>query len=252
MAKKQDVAELVAPDPFLESASRVASWVEKHTRLLVLAVVGAALAVVAVLVLGAQKERSSAALTATFGKAVEKYQKAVELSTTATTADAKNKAFEEALPGFENLLKEHAAAPAARIAELYAADLGRRLGRLDAAEKHYAAFADQALPDDILLHLALEGAGYAAEDAKRLDQALAYFDRLGKLPDRYYRDYALMHQARILEAKGNKDDAIARYRTLLKEMTDSPLRSGAEGRLSALGAAPEPATASPALAPVAE
>lgn len=247
MAKKQEVAELVAPDPFLESASKAALWVERHTRLLVLAVAGVVLAIALVLVLGAQKERSSAALTATFGKAVEEYQDALSLAMTGTTAEAREKAYEKALPGFEGLLAQPGAGPAVQIAALYAADLSRRLGKLDAAEKHYAAYADQAKPEDSLLHLALEGAGYAAEDQNRPDDALRYFERLGSLPDRYYRDYALAHQARVLEKKGNEDEAILRYRKLLQEFTDSPLRATAETRLSALGASAEPAPA-PAVA----
>lgn len=249
MAKKQEVAELVAPDPFLESAGKVALWVEKHTRLLVLTVVGAALAVAAVLVLGAQKERSSAAVTASFGKAVEKYQDAIELSATGTTAEAKTKAYEAALPAFEGLLAEQASTPAVRLAALYAGDLARRLGRLDVAEKHFAAYAASAPPDDSLEHFALEGAGYAAEDANKLDAALAHFEQLGQLPERYYRDYALMHQGRILERQGKKDEAVARYKKLLEEMTDSPLRTTAESRLAALGASPAPAP-TPAPAPI--
>lgn len=245
MAKKQDVAELVAPDPFLESAGKVALWVEKNSRLLLLGAAGIVLAVIAVLVLGAQKERSAAALTASFGKAIEKYQGAIELSMTGTTAEAKQKSFEGALPAFESLLTEHAGTPAAQLAGLYVADLDRRLGRFDAAEKHYAAYADAVPTTDSLIHFALEGAGYSAEDGKRPDEALKYFDRLGQLPDKYYRDYALMHQGRILEAKGNKDEAIRRYQNLLKEMTDSPLRSAAETRLSALGAPAEPAAPAP-------
>lgn len=239
MAKNKEVAELVAPDPFLESAGKAALWVEKYARLLVLAAAGLVLAVVLVLVLGAQKERSSAALTARFGEAVEKYQDALALSATGTTAEAQNKAYEAALPEFERLLAENATSPAVRLGSLYAGDLARRLGRLDAAEKHFAAYADQAKPDDSLLHVALEGAGYAAEDQNRSDEALRYFERLADLPDRYYRDYALAHQARVLEKKGKKDEAIARYRSLLKEMTDSPLRAAAEARLAALGAKAE-------------
>lgn len=239
MAKNKEVAELVAPDPFLESAGQAALWLERHARLLVLAAAGLVLAVVLVLVLGAQRERSNAALTASFGKAVEKYQDAIGLSLTGTTAEARDKAYQAALPEFERLLAEHPQSPALRLAALYAGDLARRLGRLDEAEKHFSAYATQAAPDDSLLHLALEGAGYAAEDQNRPDDALRYFERLGSLPDRYYRDYALAHQARVLEKKGSKDEAVARYRTLLKEMTDSPVRSTAEARLAALGASAE-------------
>src|SRR5262245_37250466 len=105
-AKNDEIAELVADDPFLDTAHRYADWVEKNLRMVIGAVVGTLVVVGVGLAVHRGSERSASELTSDLTKAIDVYQKSVDLQTVATsTVPEKLKdSWRKALPAFEEVV----------------------------------------------------------------------------------------------------------------------------------------------------
>ena len=104
----------------------------------------------------------------------------------------------------------------------------------------------------------MEGRGVALENLGELDAALVAYEELAGRKGSFYRDMALWHQGRVLEALDRREDAIAVYRTYVTEFpaeVSSIAREEVRERLEQLDpealkapappAAPEAAEAAP-------
>lgn len=99
------------------------------------------------------------------------------------------------------------------------------------AEKLYRDFI-AAHPEHELLFLAREGLVLALEGQGKVDDALtALAALLGREGD-FYRDAALWHQGRLLEAQGKSQEALASYKQYIAEY---PLSAGSVARESVQG-----------------
>jgi tetratricopeptide (TPR) repeat protein len=236
MAKKREVVELTAPDPFLERANEYAGWVEKHLRAIAIAAASALGIFVLVLVLYQQRERKASEITSTLSAAIDGYVDAVDPSETMTSTDtaALKKRAEAAMPSLESIVTENGDHQAAHLARLYLADLARRAGDHARAEQLFKEYAAKSKSDDPLMFVALEGAGYALEEQKKLDDALQYFVKLYELPGKELDDLALKHQARVYEEKGDREAALKTYKQLIEQFPESKLRDFADQRVGAL------------------
>ena len=234
--KKQEAAELTAPDPFLERANEYAGWVEKNFRMLLILFGAAVVAGIVVLLLSQQRQRADSEVTAALSAAIESYSEATDPATTmtTTTTEALQQKAQAAMPKLEAIVKEHGDHSAAKIARVYLGDLARRAGDHARAEQLFKEYAAGVQTDDPLLFLALEGAGYALEEQKKLDEALTWFVKLQELPGKGFDDLALKHQARIHELKGDREAALKAYRTLVEQFPESKLRDFADSRIGVL------------------
>jgi tetratricopeptide (TPR) repeat protein len=233
--KKEESAELLAPDPFLETLNHWASWVQKNLKP-ILIVTGTVFGVIlGYEFLSSQSEHDASIVTAKLTDAVRAYDEATDPQKvfTSTKAGALDADLERARGKFQELEKAHPTAGASQVAKLYEADIARRLRKSDEAESLYRGYIDQAKADDSLLFLALEGAGYAAEDQGKLDEALKYFGRLAETGG-FYRDYGLKHKSRILLKKGDHDGAVASLKAIVDMTPPSDLKSTAEEELKSL------------------
>ncbi len=97
-----------------------------------------------------------------------------------------------------------------------AARLMRTAKHAEAAElyRKFLAAVDESHP---MRFVALEGLGLALEAQGSLEDALQQFERLAGEEKAFYRDMALAHQGRVLEALERTDEAIAVYRKYHKE-----------------------------------
>lgn len=102
-------------------------------------------------------------------------------------------------------------------ARLIAAAHQVRIGQFTAALEHYDNFLAEADDDHPLRFLALEGKGIAQEAEQDYEGALATFQQLAPRTSDFYRDMALYHQGRVLEALDRKDEALAIYETFFAE-----------------------------------
>lgn len=100
---------------------------------------------------------------------------------------------------------------AAQVGELLAASTQLRAGDHAAAEKSYRAVLDN--PALLQLHFAArEGLAFALEGQGKLEEALEALEPIATKENGFYRDSALWHKGRILEAMDRKDEAIAAYK----------------------------------------
>ena len=233
--RKEQIAEDTADDAFLEAARPVEEWFEKNAKKLLLGV-GAAVALSIVVVAGRGLSRGQAADVASeLRVAIDKYREATEASGTLTsTIEATvTKSADETLVEFERIISSRPDHGAANLARLYAADLHRRAERHDKARALYDEFLKRAPRNDLARFMALEGAGYAAEELGDYDGALGYFKELVDLKGDFYGDLGRMHAGRVLELKGDKAGALAEYKAVT-EMTESKHKAQAEERIAEL------------------
>ncbi len=129
-------------------------------------------------------------------------------------------------------------------AALYEAQILVQAGKLDEALARYrrlggAAGLDGAIAREgvgVVLETQAAAAKDPAQRQKLLEEALAAFRAVQADDKGPRRDYALYHEARMLEAMGKPGDAVAPLKKALVVAPESALRSVIEMRLSALGA----------------
>jgi tetratricopeptide (TPR) repeat protein len=234
MARKKQADKLLAPDAFQEKGAPWVVWLEKNMRLVAIAI-GAVVAVaIGVEVVGSSGTREASRLTSQLGEALEGYQEvsSPQFAATATSSAMLTRAYADARADLRSFREAHPGTGPARLALLYEADLAAKQGEHAAAAKLYDGYTDGSDPDDPLRFMALEGAGYAHETAGELDAALAAFERLAEIE--YARNYALKHQSRVLEAKGDPEGAKAKLQELLDAEPSVFLKNFAENRLKLL------------------
>ena len=234
--RKQQIAEDTAADPFLETANRAAAWVEKRTRQILMVIVALAVLIAVALFVMKENRREASELTANLTEALDDYREASDMqkAMTSTVPAELSKAAEAALPKFEAIIDKDSASGVAHISRLYAADLARRAGQHAKAQKLYEEYLASAPKTDFARFLAIEGAGYGAEEQGNLDKAMEYFEQLTKLPSDFYKDYGYKHVGRIHELKKQTDKALAAYKSIVDDMPDSKLRDFADKRIAAL------------------
>lgn len=233
--KKNEAEEALAPDPFLDVAHQGAAFFEKHGKTVAIAAGVVFVGIVAGEFLMKENAREASQVTTELSAAIKSYEEATDLRTvlTSTSAAKTNQAYEGARAKLEAFRNSHPKSGAARLASLYEGDLLRRLGKHADAAGRYQVYLDGADKNDPLRFMALEGAGYALESDQQLDAALEKFRQLAETGP-YVKDYALKHQARVLEKKGDKAGAKAAYQAIFDMDPASSLKSFAEERLKAL------------------
>lgn len=152
-----------------------------------------------------------------------------------------------ALKRFKKFLSTHSDSELAPTAEFYAANCLYQLGRYDKAIKRYERFLSgqaaggcsgaEGPRSKALEAVALENLAYSHESTESYDKALEYFAKLEEAVGGLKKEWAIYHQARIWEKKGDVKKAISMYRKVKVSAAHaamSPLRSMAERRASYL------------------
>jgi hypothetical protein len=109
-----------------------------------------------------------------------------------------------------------------KVGDLLRAAQTYKDGKFTEAADEYAKWA-QANADHDLVFLAREGRALALEASGDIDGALAELETLAGKPQDFYRDQALWHKSRILEAVGRSDEALEVYKQYAEEY---PLTEG--------------------------
>ena len=233
-SRKKQIAEDTADDQFLVEANKAADWTEKNLKSIVMALGAVAAVVAAVLVFQEMNERSKSEATGKLTKAIVEYREITDFQKVLTSTQPEKlvEGAKNALPAFEAVISGKEAG--SDLAKLYAADLEFRAGAYEKAEALYKDFLATAANDDIVRFIALEGAGYAAEELKNYDAALAYFEQLTSLPGDFYLDYGLKHVARIHELKKDDAKALATYKQLLEKVPETKLKDFVDEKIASL------------------
>src|SRR5258708_4480786 len=144
--KKGESAELLAPDPFLETLNRWASYVQKHHKPILGAVAAIFASVVGFEFFSSQTEHDAAIVTAQLTEGVKAYDDAVDPQKvlTSTKAGAMDAELEKARDKFEQLQKDHPGHGASQLAKLYEGDIQRRLHKFAEAETLFKSYLQAA------------------------------------------------------------------------------------------------------------
>ena len=114
----------------------------------------------------------------------------------------------------------------------YIANSYAELGRYDEALATLNDFVKIYSSDRDLLPLAYKEMADVQLKKGNKDEALKTLDSLYRSPASFYKDYALLESAKILESLGKKEEAIAKYRELAEKFKDSPFVEDAQSKLS--------------------
>jgi tetratricopeptide (TPR) repeat protein len=123
------------------------------------------------------------------------------------------------------------------------------LGQLDQAADRYQTYIKGADSDDPALGMAHLGLGYTLEAQKRYQDAMDEFDRSAPSdnPSAFGRDRALYEHARMQEALGQPQAALATYQQVVA-IPGTSLKQAAEDRVAVLEASSPSPSPSPAAA----
>ncbi|MGF1509494.1 MAG: hypothetical protein ACFB9M_08330 [Myxococcota bacterium] len=234
MARKKEADKLLGPDAFQEGGAPWVAWLEKNVRLVLLALGTILVGIVGFQMAGSSSARSASEVTAALGDALESYQRvsSPQFASTATSTQMLKQAYGDAQNELRRFRSEHSDRGAARLALLYEADLAARQEAYRSAADLYGAYLDSAVSNDPLRFIALEGQGYAYESLGEYSEALRVFELLAEIP--FAQAYALKHQARVLEADGQVEEARSRLQLLLETEPSLFLQNYAENRLKLL------------------
>ena len=137
-----------------------------------------------------------------------------------------------AVAALDKLDKDHGSSSSAKRGAMLRAGLLFDAGKLPEAEAAYKKFIDDVSEDDSVGFVAREGVGLCQEAAGKLDDALATYTAMEKIPD--MKDRVLYDEARVTARKGDKKRAAELYKSLVDKTPASPLKDDAEARLAAL------------------
>jgi predicted negative regulator of RcsB-dependent stress response len=148
------------------------------------------------------------------------------------------------LTALSELRSKHGDIALAKLAGLTEARLLLDTGKYDEALAAFQKFSKTSAPEPLRM-AALEGAAYsleakamANEDASAsqagLEKALQAFANLQPAEGGPMRDYSLYHQGRLLITMGKIEEGIAKFKQVLTEQPESPLKLTIEARLAYL------------------
>ncbi|MEM7677708.1 MAG: hypothetical protein AAF449_17060 [Myxococcota bacterium] len=229
-----DIEELTAPDQFETVGATGVGWLEKN---FIFVLIGAAAILGAVLLaefIGSSQARSNSQMTAALNEAIESFSSAVDMRTvlTSTASEEIKNGYRESQKKLADFRSKYADEKAAALAGLYEAELWRRLDEPEKAVPLYEKYISTLGSSGEMAFMAHEGAGYAYEKLGQLDKALGQFEKMGQFD--FAKAYALKHQGRVLEAKKDRERALAVYRELSSLDVTSPLKTFADERLRML------------------
>lgn len=212
-------------------ALRAGRWWESNQRLGWIAIAAVSLVIVGALAWMHHADTESRAAGALL-------EEAVEIAGARVTSDAEPSSAEEgdaprertfptarardeaALEAYRRIVEVYPSHPAAGLARLGMGKALMALGRYDEAAAAYDEAFRRHGSSSHVGSQALEGLGYAREAAGDLDEARSAFERLAEFDEQAHALLARYHLARLMIARGERDQA----RTALRELVDA-LRS---------------------------
>jgi len=252
-AKKLSRKELKKPDEFVQSGQKFMQWATDNARQVMLGVGGIVAIGVIVAVASWWMETQAVAAGAALGDAIDLSERPIATEGEATpvpetgvpaeenfkSEEAKTASIEAAL---EKVVSDYPGTPAAALAETRLGDFAFKKGDFDRALTRYEAVVKVAAENSGVLYSALEGIGLCHEAKGEGEAALKAYEAL-ETGAPFMAPFALVEQARVLEALGRKDEARVRASRVVEEFAESSARSDADKIISRLPAPPVAAAA---------
>jgi predicted negative regulator of RcsB-dependent stress response len=250
--------QIEGTDEFVSGVNQFLNKLKPFAKQLVIGAVVVFVAVVAAVAYNMHRNKQEARATELYSDALDIYQQPVMSEQDAELLASLNLPNQDtlvthtsvqaraamALEPLETLQSEYGGTNAAKSARLLHAGALFDAGRYDEAAEMYAAFADSGALEAQRV-AAREGVGYALEakafaiedkaaQTAALERALAAFAKIQDKPDGLMRDYALYHQARVMQALDRRDEAIKLYNEVLDTQPATGLRREINNRLAVL------------------
>ena len=274
MAKKQkklSKKELKEHDQILTSLEKGWNLLEQHAMKVVGVIVGGIVVTAVWAAWGHFSYKGEAQASREFNKALRAYNAPVipegldeedDKKKDEESFGSEKKRAKASLALFKKVVKNHGGKQVAQVALFYIGNCNFQLGEYDEAIKSYKKFLSgggggcsggSGELSPALKLVALENLAYSYEAKEEYDKALDYFARLEKAEAGIKKEWAIYHQARMWEQKGDSVKAIQLYKrvkTADAQAAMSPLKSIAEKRAvylqTGLGAPADPAPKEPA------
>ncbi|MBI5523018.1 MAG: tetratricopeptide repeat protein [Desulfarculus sp.] len=235
MAKVDRKKLLKQPDEFLTFSGRAIRWGKQNLKMLTIG--GSALVLAIAVTLGIQTYLNYRASQA--GKALaEVYDDFVAIMI--GQADAAQA--ESVATGLGQVVERFGATEAGMQARLALGELWLRQGQPEKAEKALLSLSEEPYLPAPLAPLALAALGRSLEQRQKLSEAAEAYANAAKAAGPSQAALFRLDRARVLEAGGDKAQAEALYRELLRGAKDPLLSQTARQRLVALGLEPGPET----------
>ena len=244
MSYKDEQRNLKAPDELQKLGATAVPWLEVHGRNVILGV----LAVVVVFAIGTGlkelSNRGEVRATHAFGESLKVLSRDVNASPTAVTAPGDEPAFKTEQEKDEALVKNltefrkaNEGRKAAASAALPLAQALLRQGKAADALPLVDEYLKNADANDPLRPAAYEARGYAFEEQKKYDEAMAAFEQLSsENKTDFMKGMGLYHRARLLELKGDKQAAAKQFSEIQGLAPDSSASRLAKERITLLAA----------------
>ena len=243
-ARKLKRKELKKPDEFVQTGQAAAKWAGDNARTVVLVIAALFAAGILVTVGAWWMDATEDAAADALGHALEVMDRPVLSEAESadrddpffTSEEEKEKAVREA---FEAVRKEHPGTEAAAMAALHLAALDYDDENWDAALAGYERFLAEASPTNQFRAVAYDAIVSIHLAKGDREAALEAVEKLLSDGNAYYKPFALVRKAEILEALGRVEEARAAAEEVVEKYAASPARAGADALLRKLPPAPE-------------
>lgn len=242
--KKMSRKELKTPDDFQRIGKAIGQWVSGHPRTIIVIVVLLVAVGVAAAATSISEQHQQAAADDAFSSALHALDRPVGTDSAMGFPEgakpfASQKDQDTAIVSkLSPVMKKYGNTRAGATAAFLVGEAELREGHNDAAVKAFTQFLAESPVTDSLRAIALEGQGYAYEDAGKLDRALASFEQLETESSRSHvlEGMGLYHQARILIRQNHKEKAAEKLAMVSKRFPDSTAARLAAQKLGLLRA----------------
>lgn len=238
------LSDVVVPeaDPLLERAARANKWIQEHRETFAAAVAVALLAVGGFIGWTYWQDKRSADASALLAQALSDQHGHISAKDTDDDDDSKSTELyptfksaaerrDAALAKYRSVESKYPGTGAAILARLAEGSLLLDAGDAKGATAAYEDVKGSALAqaDGAVRGRALEGIGFAdelladtdsANKDKHLSDALTEYEALERVDVNGFKELGMYHQARVLQAKGDKDRAIELLKEVHKKVTE--------------------------------
>lgn len=228
MAYRKRVIEktLKKPDEFISTIGRMTLLVEENIRVVIIALVSAAVIGGTILGVYFYKDYVNKKAASLEYQAMRYYYGHED-----TTG---SEGYKKSIELFEDLINKYPNSKGAAISQYNMGNAYFRMNNLDKAEEAYKKFIDKYPKNNILLGLVMQKLAYVYVVKKDNDKAIDMFNKIISDSSIDGRDQAYFELARIYEGLQKKDDAINKYSALIKDFPSSPWAAEGAARLGVL------------------
>ena len=213
---KKPAKKTEAPDEFVSILDRVRDVFLKNWRIFAPAIVVVVMIIIGVLLWARNLQRKETHASLLLSQGVTALKDADGLSEGETGSS-----YDEALETLTTLVEEYGSTESGELGLFLVGKCLSRLKKYGEAVKRYEEFLEVSENKQLYRSLALQSLGFAYENEKDYDKAVACFSELAEMEGNFLRGESILALARIHEQKGQREEALQAYRDFLASYPDS-------------------------------